>query len=526
LNVGPELEIPYEMGKNNTAISTGSGELMLYFNGRQVQNFNHELVENGDSMYLGELDLGYDVPQNAILLPIPEHPDSILIMNTHAIWSDVYATVTGGSLYYSIVDLTRNNGQGKVVTKNVLLEEDHPEFGKLTAVRHANGRDWWVIWPYWNSNRFMRFLLSPEGLQRLDDQIIGNPVHSGLGQAQYTPDGNKIVLYNGVSFNEGAYIDIYNVDRCAGLLSNQITFNIPVSGAAVGSAISSNSRYLYVTSTLYIFQYDLWAGDVAETKDTVAVYDGFYDPWLPASFFMGQLARDGKIYISSPNSVMSLTVIEHPDRGGDSCNVNQHAVQLPVLVAFGIPTFPNHRLGPIDGSPCDTLGIDNIPLANFRSDQDTSDHLQFYFQDLSAYEPQTWHWDFGDNTTSSDTSPIHLFPVDGIYEVCLTVANGNGMHKTCDSLTIGIIDDVQAPIEEIAIKLFPNPVQDHLTIVMNDYYPRQAEVIFYAATGQIVHRQSLWHGWNNVEHITWPGGIYFYEIWDQGRRLGQGKVVK
>ncbi|MBK9639178.1 MAG: hypothetical protein IPO63_15800 [Bacteroidetes bacterium] len=53
-------------------------------------------------------------------------------------------------LYYSIVDLSFNGGLGKVVQKNVQLRNDTICDG-VTAVRHGNGRDWWVIARSWKS---------------------------------------------------------------------------------------------------------------------------------------------------------------------------------------------------------------------------------------------------------------------------------------------------------------------------------------------------------------------------------------
>jgi Secretion system C-terminal sorting domain len=38
----------------------------------------------------------------------------------------------------------------------------------------------------------------------------------------------------------------------------------------------------------------------------------------------------------------------------------QHGVQLPTIINFGLPNYPNFRLGPIDGSSCDTLGINAV----------------------------------------------------------------------------------------------------------------------------------------------------------------------
>ena len=64
--------------------------------------------------------------------------------------------------------------------------------------------------------------------------------------------------------------------------------------------------------------------------------------------------------------------------------------------------MPNYRLGPLNSSPCDTLGINNVPVANFRID-DSLNLFSRYFYDLSYHEPAEWLWDFGDGTTSKDT---------------------------------------------------------------------------------------------------------------------------
>lgn len=51
---------------------------------------------------------------------------------------------------------------------------------------------------------------------------------------------------------------------------------------------------------------------------------------------------------------------------GTLCNYKQHAVNFGKSIAITMPNYPNYRLGPLDGSPCDTLGLNNIPLAAFR----------------------------------------------------------------------------------------------------------------------------------------------------------------
>jgi PKD repeat protein len=217
--------------------------------------------------------------------------------------------------------------------------------------------------------------------------------------------------------------------------------------------------------------------------------------------------------------------IEYPDKPGETCLVRQHSVRLPTLNSFSIPNNPNYRLGPMDGSPCDTLSINNKPLANFRADQDSTSYSDFYFQNLSAYEPTEWSWSFGDGAMSQDTSPVHTYTEDGVYEVCLTVSNENGSHTACDTLFLGVVDATEQMNLKIQLQVFPNPFQRHFSVVMNDYYPKDAQLFLFDGVGRPIHQQRIRHGWNTVEENGWSPGIYFYELWDGGVKFGQGKII-
>jgi hypothetical protein len=84
------------------------------------------------------------------------------------------------------------------------------------------------------------------------------------------------------------------------------------------------------------------------------------NPPTPIGFWAHQLGPDGKIYISSNNSTKYLHVIANPDEQGAACNVLVHSIHLPALAFRAIPNFPNFRLGPVDGSVCDTLGFNAV----------------------------------------------------------------------------------------------------------------------------------------------------------------------
>lgn len=368
--------IPMNFSETNASICDETGNLLFYTNGIYIANAFHNQMLNGGGLSPGQwtneyAEGGMIISQGALILPIPES------INLYVVFHGLMDIIPGGigpsmtKVYYSIVDMQKANGLGAVVEKNIPIIQDTLDYGKITAVRHGNGRDWWILVPEFDTNRYYTLLLTPDGVQNLGPQSVGEPVLQGLGQACFSPDGSKYVRYDLWRISEGNFLNFYDFDRCTGELSNQLQLQLIDSAYAGGVAISPNSRFAYFSSYNYVYQYDMWADDIAASKDTVAVYDGFTSPSpLPTRFFLAQLAPNGKIYISCNNSVDILHVIHNPDEKGDACNLEQHGIQLPTLNAFTMPNFPNFRLGELEGSSCDTILVGtsdlNYPISDFR----------------------------------------------------------------------------------------------------------------------------------------------------------------
>ncbi len=64
------------------------------------------------------------------------------------------------------------------------------------------------------------------------------------------------------------------------------------------------------------------------------------------------------------------------------------------------------------------------PIALFNVDFSCTDHYTRTFTDHSIGADQ-WHWDFGDGTTSTVQSPVHVYAATGSYTVTLTVINNS-----------------------------------------------------------------------------------------------------
>lgn len=515
-------EISTDFDSASSSFSDSDGDLQLSTNGLTIINDFGVEIQNGQ---FGDdiNDPAYIQTQSNLFLPLHTIEDSFVYY--FRMYYNTEQAIIGDHITYSTIDPDYNSSGRVMVKDEEIALIDSLSIGELTACRHANGRDWWMIATKYNSNKMYSVLISPLEVTVVDTFFSDNLLSAGIGQVTFSPDGNNYIRFNMVEFDEDHILDIFDFDRCTGELSNHQQTSVGTFASSGGLAVSPSSQYLYVSHYNHVYQYNLWAEDIFSTKDTVATYDGYLEwNFFHSRFFQAQLAPDGKIYLNCSSGVKVLHVINQPDEAGLACDFVQHDIHLPNYNAFTLANHPNYRLGPVDGSPCDTLGIDNFPRAYYRIDRNQEDTLDFHFQDLSFYEPDSWAWTFGDGGMSTDRHPDHTYSSPGIYEVCLTVSNDLGSDTDCRILELGpvAVDDLQA----LTFTTFPNPVQDVLVFDLGDYYPLNGQFRLYNAAGQAVFSQQVLYSQARMQLAPLPAGIYFYEFWDGGVKLGQGKVVK
>ncbi len=347
---------------NLASICDKKGHLLFYTNGIYVADSTNQPMLGGEQLLTDEFTLehkkyGNPFPQNALILPCPDSDSLYYLLYKSIEYTPDYTDIVSKNLYYAIIDMSQNKGKGKVIIKNeILLGNVLQKIGNLTATRHANGRDWWMMINKVPGSEYVRFLITRKGIIKIGTQDLPPKMVDGLGQGVFSPDGTKFASVGGVRVTGPQYVNIYDFDRCQGLLSNHQQVLLPDTTGASGLAFSSNSRFLYVTMWTRIYQYDMQAADIVASKDTVATYDGFLQQPINNSslFYLAQLAPDNKIYISIPSSSKYMHIIENPDLKGKACNVIQHGFQLPTYNANTIPNYPNFRLGKLEGV-CDTI---------------------------------------------------------------------------------------------------------------------------------------------------------------------------
>ncbi|MBK7681142.1 MAG: hypothetical protein IPJ26_01035 [Bacteroidetes bacterium] len=94
------------------------------------------VISNGSGLYGG----GWY--HDRLIIPNPDNDSMLFIFSAGVTASGPYG------LYYSTANYKANNDSGIVIQKNVMLN-NLPAFDALMAVRHGNGRDWWLIFQRW-----------------------------------------------------------------------------------------------------------------------------------------------------------------------------------------------------------------------------------------------------------------------------------------------------------------------------------------------------------------------------------------
>ena len=364
------FERDYHFRNAASSMCDKNGNFLFAVNGCRILNKEHNTMQNGDSLYfpsgLGDLTCNQQGAegtigiQSVLTLPKPLSSDSLFyIFHQHYDWlygQQRVPTVT--RLEYSIVNINKNAGLGEVVQKKVIFINDTIESG-ITAVKHANGQDWWIITKKEKSNKYYTFKLTPQGLTEPFFQAIAMPSDtdcSGGNNILFSPDGRKMAM-NCVA-DSGA--TLFDFNRNSGLLSNPVFLKMPIDRAVnilPGASFSANSRFLYLLDGVYIMQFDINASDIQGSRTEVARWNGIRVDGLIPSMAAAQLAPDCRIYYSPADGVRQFGYIRYPDRKGVACEVVQLGIDLTrdsVVLRNCMPNIPNYRLGITPTYPCDS----------------------------------------------------------------------------------------------------------------------------------------------------------------------------
>ncbi len=281
-------------------------------------------------------------------------------------------------LTYHVVDIDAQGGQGEVVAKNkILMQDAYLSHNRMSAVRHANGRDWWLVKPHRNEQKFYLFLVQPDTIQGPFEQVvpfnmdsipIQFEVYGVRGQLSFSPNGEWM------GSTEAGYggVFVYHFDRCSGELLPYHFFKQPwmdstLEDFSTAHCFSPNNQLLYLINGANIWQYDL-----ADTTANSAIHISGPDTVLShfPMYSMSYLAPNGYLYIGARHAIgKSMPFLEFPNIRGLGCGFRGRgngAFSQPFTNLKAPPNMPHYTLGAAIGSACDTIrpAIATVPQLN------------------------------------------------------------------------------------------------------------------------------------------------------------------
>ena len=453
------------------------GNLLMYSNGENIWNRNHNIMVNG-----GGLNGSHSASQSGLILPNPAQN-----LECYVFTVDFEGNSLG--LQYSIADMSLQGGLGQVTSKNISLVSPVTEM--ITATRHANGTDVWVVAHKWNSNEFYSYLVTPTGIQPPVITSIGE-VFTGVGgyavgQMKFTTEGDKLGIINRNTqhiqlFFFNKYTGVFsNVQTITGITHNEYGLEFDISGRFI-----YYSRYNGISSGAEIFQYDVYAANITASEILIGTTPDYQVGSL-------QIAPNGKIYLAR-NGSNYIGVINNPNIQGLACNFTANGIYLSsaqsnwglpsqiqidlntntinnVTICEGDSAFLENSYQHTSGSYYDTLassqGVDSIletiltiNVINLDLGNDTT-ICNGTTINLDAGIFQNYLW-----STGASTQIINVYS-SGIYSV--TVTDTLGCNES-DTISVIVDNCININSRETSkdLILFPNPVYNDYINLKSD----------------------------------------------------------
>ncbi|MCS7085941.1 MAG: hypothetical protein NZ534_07700, partial [Bacteroidia bacterium] len=240
-----------------------------YFDKSIIRNSQHQIVNQDLKAFWAK----------TIIIPEPGSSRKFYIFSnlsrphqllTNGIVSDTF-------FLYHKIELTPNN-QIIVLERDVIVSYQNYD-GKVAAVKHGNGRDWWIVTRIAESNCYHLYILDTIAVKFYKEICQGFPDMAETYNSEYStllfsPNGDKLCLCSAYGNCE-----IFDFDRNSGGMCNLRSFGYspivrPIDlnqyyKAIFGVAFSPSGRFIYVATLDSLFQYDTEAENVNASRKLI-----------------------------------------------------------------------------------------------------------------------------------------------------------------------------------------------------------------------------------------------------------------
>lgn len=304
-----------------TTLCNEQGEVLFYSNGGGTAGFMYNDLElgriwnrNRDIMF--DLDItsggGLSAAQGAMALPSPGNPQQYYLF-TIGQYSSLVLSL-GRDLSYFIIDMSADGGLGQVVSEEVRVFA--PAVECLTAARHSNGSDYWILTIDFHNNDLLAVPVTGQGVLapiRHTRQLNHFPVILKTSpDSRFLFDGQVLYRF------DAATSAITPAAFLPGVYNYSFSF-------------SPQSRYLFAVSNdipHFLTRYDVLAADIAGSLDTIAELGN-------ALFRQMQIGPDGSLYFPEylfSNLSVEVSIVHCPDNPEPT--VERSAFTFPITSSW------------------------------------------------------------------------------------------------------------------------------------------------------------------------------------------------
>ncbi len=401
-------------------MSDANGNLLFYCGNWNVYDANHTVMPGSGNLYGNSSS-----SQGFIALPKPGSTTIYYLF----IADDLNGTFTPNPpLTYTEIDMSLNGGMGDVTANNnIVMAQSSCE--KVTAIRHANGTDFWVVAHDGDTDAFYSYLVSSTGvsLTPVTSNVgndVGGSIYNRSGCMKISPNGEKLVICHTTQ----NLMELLDFDNATGQVSNPVTEYLG-SGwdGPYGVEFSQSGDLVYITAYPSLYQYDISAGTFASQIFLGNIGGGVVAPKAL------QMGPDCKIYLSK--NAATLDVINDPDQVGTACNYVANALNLGGNYSqIGLPHFFPEYV-------CNSTPTPTVTTASFTpSNNDICAGDCITFTDNSfGTNINTWTWTFdgGNPAIGNGQDPGTVcFDNAGIYNVTLQITDDITTDDTIIVITV------------------------------------------------------------------------------------------
>ena len=356
LNFGAGMPAPlinsqmWPTGRCPAIESDSTGALLFYTNGNILLNRMHNATPNGNNLFGGLNGAQPVIAFKKI------NADSLYYLFTVGDngWYN-------GGLCYSIIDMRLNGGLGDIPSgmKNIPVPGASEANNALTATRHKNNKDVWVLTSIWNNGyKYLSYLVNSTGVSTtpiVSNSFLnfnqGNLSWGYLNYIKISPDGTKLICLGDTGVSSGK-AEFCSFDCNSGAVTPLFKFHVihkndtlPV----LRFEFSPNSKFLYITAdynpdSIALFQFDATKSQYSQFMAS-KVYIG--NVLHPEGYGILQSGPDGKIYEATINDTL-LNLIKFPNLNGTACSFQTKAISLKNRYSndalYNTPQISDHGL--------------------------------------------------------------------------------------------------------------------------------------------------------------------------------------